>query len=189
MPPIYGNVWYQILLRTLPTNTRFPWAQRLDPTNIECTYPQCHHPESYRHVLFECHHVAPIWSPHLQVWNHFGVHTTWDIILHPESFTVLPTYRTHKTRLRRLWICLTGALLHTLWHSRLATRYDHKPPPHTPSTTSGVIDLWSTNIRSWLRQLPLPKRSKVLETLSLLSQHPFYQDHWAHRPFSLRLSM
>jgi hypothetical protein len=41
LPPVYGNVWYQVLLRTLPSNARFPWSQSLDPTSIECTYPNC----------------------------------------------------------------------------------------------------------------------------------------------------
>ena len=39
LPPLYGNVWYQILLRTLPTNTRFPWYQHTNPSSIEYTYP------------------------------------------------------------------------------------------------------------------------------------------------------
>ena len=187
LPPVYGNVWYQVLLRTLPSNARFPWSQSLDPTSIECTYQSCHHPESYRHILFECSHVAPTWSFHRQVWSQFGIHFTWDSILHPEMFKVLPTYASHKTRLRRLWLCLVGSLLHTFWHARLSTRYDNKPPPQTPYTISGVMDLWGTIIRSWLRQTPSDNRPSIMATIQLLSTHPLYQAHWNARPRFLSL--
>ena len=182
MPPVYGNVWYQILLRTLPTNARFPWSQSSDPTSIECSYLSCRQPESYRHVLLECRHVAPTWSFHRQVWSHFGVNFSWDSILHPELFKVLPPYKAHQTRLRRLWLCLVGTLLHTFWHTRLATRYDNQPPPHTPYTISGTLDLWSTIIRSWLRQTPRDNRPRIMATIELLSHHPQYQAHWMARP-------
>ena len=189
LPPTYGNVWYQVLLRTLPTNARFPWSQHTNPSNIECTYPSCHQPETYRHVLFECPFVAPTWSYHRQVWSQFGVTITWDNILHPESFDVLPPFKKHKSHLRHLWFCLIGTLLHTFWHTRLAHRYDNQPPPHTPYIISGTLDLWGTIIRSWLRQTPKPQRPNILETISLLQTHPLYQVHWHSRPRLLCLSV
>ena len=189
LPPVYGNVWYQILLRTLPTNARFPWSQQTNPSSIECTYPNCHHPETYRHVLFECHYVAPTWSFHRQVWSQFGVHFTWESILHPESFDVLPPFKTHKSRLRRLWFCLVGTLLHTLWHARLTHKYDNQPPPHIPYTISGTFDLWGTIIRSWIRHTPKIQRPNILDTLSLLQPHPLYDAHWKARPRLLSLSI
>ena len=182
LPPVYGNVWFQILFRLLPSNARFPWAQHHDPTKIECTYPSCHNPETYRHILFDCQYVAPTWSFHRQVWSQFGIHLSWDNILHPELFQVLQPYATHKNRLRRLWFCLVGSLLHTFWHARLSSRYDNKPPPHTPYTIPGVMDLWGTTIRSWLRETPRDKRSHILATIQLLSDHPLYRSYWNARP-------
>ena len=189
LPPTYGNVWYQILLRTLPTNARFPWSQHTNPSTIECTYPSCHQPETYRHVLFECRYVAPTWSYHRQVWSQFGVNFTWDTILHPELFDVYPPFKHHKSRLRRLWFCLVGALLHTFWHTRLAHRYDNQPPPHTPYTIPGILDLWGTIIRSWLRQTPPLHRHSILDTISLLQHHPLYSPYWTTRPRLLCLSV
>ena len=188
-PPTYGNVWYQILLRTLPTNARFPWTQLSDPASIECTYPNCNHPETYRHVLFECPTVAPTWSFHRQAWAPLGVAFTWDHICHPELFKVAPRYNQHKSRLRRLWICLVATLLHTFWHARLATRNDHKPPPHTPYSISGSIDLWATMLRSWLRQTPPQDRPPIRDTITLVSTHPHYQTQWQARPFLLSLTV
>ena len=189
LPPVYGNVWYQILLRTLPTNARFPWTQLRDPHSIECTYPNCRQPETYRHVLFDCPTVAPTWSFHRQAWAPLGVLFTWNNICHPELFTVSPRYQQHKKRLRRLWFCLVATLLHTFWHARLSTRNDHKPPPHTPYTISGTIDLWATMMRSWLRQTPPLARTPIRATITLLGSHPHYQTHWHLRPFLLSLTV
>ena len=189
LSPTYGNVWYQILLRTLPTNARFPWSQHTNPSTIECTYPSCHQPETYRHVLFEYRYVAPTWSYHRQVWSQIGVNFTWDTILHPETFDVLPPFKKHKTRLRRLRFCLIGVLLHTFWHATLAHRYDNQPPPHTPYTIPGILDLWGSIIRSWLRQTPKTQRPSILDTISLLQNHPLYIVHWHTRPRLFCLSV
>ena len=188
-PPIYSNVWYQILLRTLPTNSRFPWHHRVDPEGIECTYPNCHHPESYEHVLFACPTIAPIWDYHRQAWASLGCSLSWDSILHPEFFQVLPQYRPHKKRLRRLWFSLTATILHTLWTARLATKNDDKPPPNIPFTINGVLDLWAVSVRSWLRNIPEEQRPPLLKTLKLLGGHPKYKHYWDNHPNMLSLKV
>ena len=181
-PPIYSNVWYQILLRTLPTNARFPWNHTQSTPNIECTYPNCQHPETYQHVLFSCPTISPIWQFHRQVWHTIGCSITWESICHPEMFQVPHPLRPHTKLLRRLWFCLVATILHTLWTARLATRNDNNPPPHIPYLITGTLDLWATSIRSWIRQTIPQKRHRILTTVRLLSEHPSYQEHWNSRP-------
>ena len=187
--PIYGNVWFQILLRTLPTNSRFSWHHRIDPIGIECSYPDCHFPETYEHVLFSCPTIAPIWAFHSQAWTPLGCSLSWDSILHPEFFQVLPQYRPQRKRLRRLWFSLTATILYTLWKARLATKNDDKSPPNLPFTINGILDLWAVSVRSWLRHTPEEKRPPILKTLKLLGSHSHYKQYWDSHPNMLSLKV
>ncbi|KAH9079079.1 hypothetical protein Ae201684P_019074 [Aphanomyces euteiches] len=109
--PLQADVWWRILFRMLPVNSRFFFLQDTNPSIIECSYPGCSAVETMQHILFDCKFVKPVWNWHQAAWRPFGIPFTWNTIINLDEFAVSEEWVPHFSVIRRLWVLLVSTLL------------------------------------------------------------------------------
>ncbi|RHZ17005.1 hypothetical protein DYB31_009054 [Aphanomyces astaci] len=57
-PPVHGDVWFRLLFKMLPVNSRLYYLQPQQPDVICCVYGDCDAVENYLHAFHTCHHNA-----------------------------------------------------------------------------------------------------------------------------------
>ena len=189
LAPVHADVWFRIILRMIPVNSRFAFRQQNDPNSILCSH-SCGEIETEEHTFSSCRKVEPLWRSHNTAWHSYRVKFAWDNILNFDSFQVNPTGLPYKDDLHRLWFMLVGVCLHLVWrHHNLALHQSKQmPPPHVMLELSFL--LWMATVRRWLRQREPddPERSSTTEALRVLLRQPLYANLLAKHPRSLELA-
>ncbi|KAF0694590.1 Aste57867_14545 [Aphanomyces stellatus] len=186
--PVHADVWLRTTLHMLPVNARFAFRQEADPDSILCSHG-CGAVETEVHALRDCAVVAPIWDLHTTAWCGFGVGFTWYNFNSIDSFTAVNSGTLQKNALCRLWVMLTGATLHLVWHRHnLALhRQQRMPPPHVLLELSFLQ--WMVTARRWLRQHDADDLDRVatVAAAQLLLRRPPYHSLRAKYPRCLAL--
>ncbi|KAH9117590.1 hypothetical protein LEN26_012577 [Aphanomyces euteiches] len=188
LAPVHADVWFRIILRMIPVNSRFAYRQQTDPDSILCSH-SCGEVETEEHAFSTCHKVDPLWHSHTSQWHPYRVNFTWANILNFDSFPVNLAGRPHKDDLHRLWFMLVGVCLHLVWKRHNLALHQSKPipPPHVMFELSFL--LWMATVRRWLRQRDPddPERASTTAALRVLLRQPLYASLLAKHPRSLEL--
>ncbi|EQC37008.1 hypothetical protein SDRG_05825 [Saprolegnia diclina VS20] len=69
--PVHADVWFRLVLRMLPVNSRMYYFQHQEPEAILCRHG-CGVVERVVHAFFKCPYIHPIWKWHDKAWRAFG---------------------------------------------------------------------------------------------------------------------
>ncbi|KAH9118039.1 hypothetical protein LEN26_012282 [Aphanomyces euteiches] len=145
--PLQADVWWRILFRMLPVNSRFFFLQDTNPSIIECSFPGCSAVETMQHILFDCKFVKPVWNWHQAAWRPFGIPFTWNTIINLDEFAVSEEWVPHFSVIRRLWVLLVSTLLRDFWIHRNRTKFEGKPVPYIQAVKEVSLVSWTASIR------------------------------------------
>ncbi|KAH9079772.1 hypothetical protein Ae201684P_013563 [Aphanomyces euteiches] len=178
--PLQADVWWRILFRMLPVNSRFFFLQDTNPSIIECSYPGCSAVETMQHILFDCKFVKPVWNWHQAAWRPFGIPFTWNTIINLDEFAVSEEWVPQFSVIRRLWVLLVSTLLRDFWIHRNRTKFEGKPVPYIQAVKEVSLVSWTANIRRMLRDptIDSDEAMQVSEIVDKLKSHTNYTWFW-----------
>ncbi|KAG9398175.1 hypothetical protein AC1031_014777 [Aphanomyces cochlioides] len=158
--PVQADVWWRILFRMLPVNSRFFFLQDTNPSIIECSF------------LF----VKPVWNWHQAAWRPFGIPFTWNTIINLDEFAVSEEWVSHFSVIRRLWVLLVSSLLRDFWIHRNRTKFEGKTVPYIQAVKEVSLVSWTANIRRMLRDptMDSDEAMQVSEIVEKLKSHTNY---------------
>ncbi|KAG9397767.1 hypothetical protein AC1031_017863 [Aphanomyces cochlioides] len=178
--PVQADVWWRILFRMLPVNSRFFFLQDTNPSIIECSFPGCSAVETIQHILFDCKFVKPVWNWHQAAWRPFGIPFTWNTIINLDEFAVSEEWVSHFSVIRRLWVLLVSSLLRDFWIHRNRTKFEGKTVPYIQAVKEVSLVSWTANIRRMLRDptMDSDEAMQVSEIVEKLKSHTNYTWFW-----------
>ncbi|KAG9412904.1 hypothetical protein AC1031_015795 [Aphanomyces cochlioides] len=158
---VQADVWWRILFRMLPVNSRFFFLQDTNPSIIECSFPGCSAVETIQHILFDCKFVKPVWNWHQAAWRPFE-------------------WVSHFSVIRRLWVLLVSSLLRDFSIHRNRTKFEGKTVPYIQAVKEVSLVSWTANIRRMLRDptMDSDEAMQVSEIVEKLKSHTNYTWFW-----------
>ncbi|KAF0705487.1 hypothetical protein AaE_014494 [Aphanomyces astaci] len=176
-PPVHGDVWFRLLFKMLPVNSRLYYLQPQQPDVICCVYGDCDAVENYLHAFHTCHHVHPLWRFHATAWRCFGVSFDWSTLTNIDRFQVNDRSKPLKGSLLVLWSLLCASNLHDIWTTHNAAKFEEKSPPPPAVWQELSFMRWHASIRRWLRLQDTddPRRVEVVSALKTLHRQPSYR--------------